>query len=313
MQTKSNNIIAALKTQKSVYDMTPTEARLMMSKIKVPNTDSFDLNIQVLDIPVENCPNVKIKLIGPKSTNNLPLCIWIHGGGWVYNSSQFYEPLLRQIAYTNNMIVAYVDYSLAPEFMYPTAHLQCFATVNYMVKNSKTLNINENDISLCGDSAGGNIVNAISIMAKENKYPFIKQQILICPVTDHKMDSLSYMEHEYNLWLPKSGMEMFWNTYVPKIKDRCTNLLSPLNAELDELKGLPKTLIITVEMDVLRDEGQEYAKKLTDAKVDCKLVHYFGALHVFFIINHLQSTDEVKNFWQLLMNTLKSHNNLKLE
>ena len=156
-----------------------------------------------------------------------------------------------------------------------------------------------------GDSAGGNMAAAITLKTKEEKGPNIKFQLLLYPVTNADMDTDSYENFSDGPWLTKKAMEYFWDAYVPNVSLRQNKYISPLHADVEDLKNLPSTLILTVENDVLRDEGEAYARKLDNAGVDVINVRINGTIHDFMVLNAIAHTEPVKAAFLLASKTIK--------
>lgn len=171
--------------------------------------------------------------------------------------------------------------------------------------NPDDLNIDENRIAIAGDSAGGNMAAVTALKAKNLKGPKILFQCLFYPVTNADMDTKSFDDFKDGPWLTKKAMEWFWNAYVPEKKLREDPYISPLKADIDDLKGLPPALIISVENDVLRDEGEAYARKLDVAGVDVLNVRVNGTIHDFLMLNALSDTPQAKGALELACKVLK--------
>src|SRR5258708_22536129 len=136
-----------------------------------------------------------------------------------------------------------------------------------------------------GDGVGGNIVAAVTLLAKERGGPPIRFQVLCYPVTDADFDTPSYRQFAEGLWLTRDAMELFWNSYAPEVEVRSAPTAAPLRALLEQLENLPPALVITAELDVVRDEGEGYAHKLLAAGVPVTAVRYLRAIHDFLPLN----------------------------
>jgi acetyl esterase len=145
-------------------------------------------------------------------------------------------------------------------------------------------------MAVAGDSVGGNMTAAVTLLAKERGGPKLRAQVLFYPVTDASFDDASYTQFANGPWLTRDAMKWFWDAYAPNAADRAKITASPLRASIDELKGLPPALVITDENDVLRDEGEAYARKLTQAGVPVTSVRYNGTIHDFVMLNALADT-----------------------
>jgi acetyl esterase len=157
------------------------------------------------------------------------------------------------------------------------------------------MNLDSSRLAVVGDSVGGNMTAAVTLLAKERGGPKISYQVLFYPVTDANFDTPSYREFANGPWLTKPAMEWFWNAYEPDAAARKKPTVSPLQASIDQLKGLPPALVITDENDVLRDEGEAYAHKLSQAGVSVTAVRYLGTIHDFVMLDALRDTPAARS------------------
>ena len=160
----------------------------------------------------------------------------------------------------------------------------------WIAQNGKTVNVNASRLAVAGDSVGGNMAAAVALLAKERDGPPIRFQLLFYPVTDANFETSSYMKYQEGYWLSREAMKWFWDNYVSNQTNIKEPTVSPLRASIDRLRGLPPTLIINGEFDVLRDEGEAYAHKLMGAGVQVTAVRYHGTIHDFVMLNALSDT-----------------------
>lgn len=273
---------------KPLYEMTPDEARSFLVSLqkKYPINLSADITDRI--IQTETAGEVDIRIIRPLNENRkLPAIVYAHGGGWVMGDKEVYDTLIKQLSISTHSAVIFVNYERSPENTYPKALNQIYGVLKYVSTYPDEFDIDENLISIAGDSAGGNMAIACTLKANIEKAPKIQAQILIYPVADASMNSESYKEFQNGPWLSKKAMEYFWNAYMPQKSERNNILISPVNADIEDLKNLPPALIITAENDVLRDEGEEYARKLNLAGVKVSNIRLNGTIHDFMMINAL--------------------------
>ena len=200
--------------------------------------------------------------------------------------------------------VVFVNYFRSPEAQYPQALEEIYLSLNYIYENSKNFNINPYKIIIAGDSAGGNMAAATCIRSQKEQGPKIAFQLLLYPVTDASMKTESYKLFKDEPWLTKKAMELFWDAYLPEKKERESIYLSLNNADIADLENLPPALIITAENDVLRDEGEEYARKLDEAGVDVISVRINNTHHDFMMLNALSESLPVKVAFYLVCSVL---------
>ena len=168
---------------------------------------------------------------------------------------------------------------------YPIAIEQAYAATKWVAENGKTINVNSSCLAVVGDSVGGNMAAAVTMLAKQRGGPSIRFQVLFYPVTDASFDTPSYMTYQNGYWLLRDGMKWFWSNYLTNQTNVKDPTVSPLQASVEQLKGLPPALIINGENDVLRDEGEAYALKLLKAGVPVAAVRYHGTIHDFVMLN----------------------------
>lgn len=194
-----------------------------------------------------------------------------------------HDSLVRELANKANSAVVFVEYSYSPAVKYPVANEEAYHAMEYIVENGRQLGLDPSRLAVAGDSSGGNMAAVVAIMAEQRKGPKITYQVLFYPVTDASFDTPSYHEFASGYQLDGDTMKMFWDNYLPDEAARKEPTASPLRASSDILKGLPPALVITAERDVLRDEGEAYAHKLSEAGVLTTGIQYLGMVHGFIL------------------------------
>src|SRR5918996_4312526 len=164
------------------------------------------------------------------------------------------------------------------------------AVTKWVAENGQVINVDSTRLAVAGDSAGGNIAIAVVLLAKERGGPNINFQLLFYPVTDANFDTSSYLAFHDGYFLTREGMKWFWDNYTTESTNRKEPTISPLQASVERLRELPPTLIINGELDVLRDEGEAYARKLMEAGVVVTAVRYHGTIHDFVMLNPITKT-----------------------
>jgi len=236
----------------------------------------------------------------------LPAVIYIHGGGWILGDRNTHDRLVREIAVGAGAAVVFVDYDRSPEARYPVAIEQAYAATCYVVDHSADLRIDPSRLAVAGDSVGGNMAAALTLMARRRRGPKIAFQVLFYPVTDADFDTGSYTRFADGPWLTKSAMQWFWDAYLPDVAARKQPTATPLNASLDQLAGLPEALVVVDENDVLRDEGEAYARRLSDAGVRVTSARYNGTIHDFVMLNALADTPATRGAIAQAIGALKT-------
>jgi acetyl esterase len=216
----------------------------------------------------------------PAGTGPRPALVFFHGGGWVIGDLDTHDGICRSLANAAGCVVASVDYRLAPEHKYPVAAEDAFAATRWVATRASRIGVDGRRLAVGGDSAGGNLAAAVTLMARERGGPALGFQLLIYPVTHHSFDTPSYRECADGYLLTRAGMGWFWSHYLRRVEDGQHPHASPLLAR--SLADLPAALVITAEYDPLRDEGEAYAARLREASVSVTLTRYPGMIHGFF-------------------------------
>lgn len=275
---------------KPIYTLSPTDARAVLSNAQANPSDLASADIGEKTIEADG-KKINLHIIRPSgNAKSLPVVMYFHGGGWVLGDFKTHERLIRKLANIANAAIVFVDYSPAPEAIYPTQINEAYAATKWIAENGASLNLDSTKLAVAGDSVGGNMAAVVAIMAKEKKTPKIDFQLLFYPVTDANFSNQSYQSFENGPWLTKKAMEWFWDAYLPNKEDAKKITASPLQASIKDLEGLPPALIITDENDVLRDEGEAYARKLMQAGVTVTSIRYLGTIHDFVMLNSLSNT-----------------------
>jgi len=224
---------------------------------------------------------IGMRVYRPSDTRPLPALVFYHGGGWVIGDLYTHDGICRAIANAAGCVVASVDYRLAPERKYPAAFEDSYAALTWLAGHAPTLGVDSARLAVGGDSAGGNLAAVVCSKSRDENGPAIALQALVYPVTDlSSFDTPSYQEFAEGYQLTKAEMEWFRDMYLSSPQDGYHPDASPLLAP--DLRGLPPALIITAECDPLRDEGEAYAKRLTEAGVPVTCTRYPGMIHPFF-------------------------------
>jgi acetyl esterase len=277
-------------TGPQLYELSIQDARNALINAQTGNYEKLPADIEEKTI-TQDGRNVSIRIIKPQgSKEKLPVLMYFHGGGWILGNAFTHDRLVRELAVGANIAVVFVNYTPTPEARYPQANEEAYAATKWIKENGAKLGLNTAKIAVGGDSVGGNMAIAVTLMAKERKGPAIDFQLLFYPVTDANFNTTSYQQFANGHFLTLNAMIWFWNQYAPNEADRNQITASPLRADFEQLKRLPEALIITAENDVLRDEGEAYAKKLNAAGVTVTATRYIGTIHDFVMLNPITNT-----------------------
>jgi acetyl esterase len=285
----------AAKGGPAIYTLSPSDARNVLAGAQSGPIAKLPADIEAKTLPVGPTGKTKVYVVRPAGAKaTLPVVMYFHGGGWVLGDEGTHDRLIRQIANGAHAVVVFVDYERSPEAKYPVAIEQDYAATKYVAEHAKEFNIDPKRLAIAGDSVGGNMAAVVALLAKERSGPKIAYQVLFYPVTDANFDDGSYTQFADGPWLTKAAMKWFWDAYLPDEAARKQPTATPLNASLDQLRGLPDALVITDENDVLRDEGEAYARKLAQAGVTVTSVRYNGTIHDFVMLNAVADTPAAK-------------------
>ena len=287
VEQNTAKFLQALEGSKPLETMTPVDARAMLvsaqagSNVALHEADVSETTIHV------NGSDLKLTIVRPAGSKQktLPAFMYFHGGGWVLGDFPTHERLVRDLVARSGAVAVFVNYSLTPEAKYGVAIEQAYAATKWVAEHGKEINVDGKRLAVAGNSAGGNIAAVVALMANEKGAPALRSQVLLCPVTDANFDTQSYKQFANGYFLTKDLMAWFWDNYTPDANARKQIYASPLQATIEQLKGLPPTLIQTAEFDVLRDEAEAYGRKLDAAGVKVKSVRYNGLIHDFGLLN----------------------------
>lgn len=238
---------------------------------------------------------VKLYIMTPEQTAANPgVVLFIHGGVWIVGNFQNHQRLLRDLVVGSGQIGVFVEYTPLPAAKFPTQLEESYAALKWVADHAGEFGADGTRIAVAGNSVGGNMAAALTLMAKARKGPKIAYQVLFIPATDASVDTESYHEFGTGRFLARAFMKYGWDLYAPDQKTRNNPYVSPLRASNEEVQGLPPALVITAENDPLRDEGEAYAHKLMDAGVAVAATRYDGMIHDFVLLNAIRETPEVK-------------------
>jgi acetyl esterase len=242
----------------------------------------------------------------PGSAGPLPVIVYLHGGGWILGSWITHDLLTRRLAVGVNAAVAFVEYSRAPEAKYPAQIEQCYAAARWIMEQGAGGGFDATRIAVAGDSAGGNMSTVLALMAKRRGDVRFVHQSLYYPMTDALAeDSGSLRTFKDGPYGSAEGLRWFWASYLPDDESRSDIFVSPLQATLSDLDGLPPALVIVDENDVLRDQGEAYANKLRDAGVPTTSVRFNGTIHDFMRLNALRDSESTRAAITLAVGALR--------
>lgn len=290
-----------------LYTLLPADAREVLVRIQ-RSAQLTTLSVESKDMIISGGPTgtISLRIVRPQGESRaLPSLLYIHGGGWILGDKETHDHLVREIAVGVPATVVFVDYARSPEARYPVAIEQAYTTMEWLVKHGESIGADPSRLAVVGDSVGGNMAAALTLLTKQRGGPRLIFQVLCYPVTDAHFETPSYQAFGADgYWLTREAMKWFWESYAPASK-RNLPTVTPLRASLDQLRGLPPALIITDENDVLRDEGEAYAHKLMAVGVPVIATRYLGAIHDFLMLNPIRQTPPARAAVAQIIETLR--------
>ena len=294
------------QTGPALYEIPVPDGRAVFAKLQAVPVNKLPVDIEEHQVPGGPTGPVPIRIVRPKgATHPLPPIIYTHGAGWVFGDKDIYDRLIRDLANGANAAVVFVDFTRSPEARYPTAIEQSYAVAKHIAENGAAFNLDASRLAVAGDSVGGNMTAAVTMLAKQRGGPSIGYQVLFYPVTDASFDTGSYRAFPTHHFLTLEAMKWFWNQYLPDEAKRREPTASPLRASIEQLRGLPPALVINGEFDVLRDEGEAYAHKLIEAGVPVTAVRFHGTIHDFVLLNPIAETPAARGAIALASDRLR--------
>ena len=252
--------------------------------------------------------SIPLTIVRPEGVQGeLPVFMFFHGGGWVLGDYPTHARLIRDLVVNSGAVAVYVGYTPSPEAQYPTAIDQAYAATRWVGEHGKEIQVDSSRLAVAGNSVGGNMAAVVALKAKEAGTPKLSFQLLLWPVTDANLETASYNQFAQGHFLTKPLMKWFWDNYTTNPKQRAERFASPLQATTEQLKGLPPALVQTAEFDVLRDEGEAYARKLDAAGVTVTAVRYNGMIHDYGLLNPLAHIPAVQAALRQAGAELKQH------
>lgn len=280
---------------KPIYEHTYADARAVLAGVQANKVAaSAPTTTQDLVWNIGPTGTVRIRIVRPADAlGNLPALLYYHGGGWVMGDRNTHDHLIRELAVQARAAVVFVEYDNAPEVRYPVNNEQAYAALQHVAANGATLGIDGTRLAVAGDSAGGNMAIAVTMMAKDRSGPQISHQLLFYPVTDDVSNNTSYREFGKGPFLTRKAMDYFFAANYPAER-RKDVLAFPLRASIKQLSGLPAATIIVAENDLLRDEGEAYGRRLIEAGVPVATTRFNGTMHDFVMLNPLAASEPAR-------------------
>ena len=273
-----------------LFELPPVEGRAAVDDVQSGDIAKLDIDDEWITVHGGPTGSVPTRIVRPAGSSGLlPVIVYVHGAGWVFGDAATHDRLVRELAVGAQAAVVFPEYDRAPEAVYPTALEQSYAVARWVSTDGESRQLDPERLVVAGDSVGGNMAIALTLLAKQRGLP-VAGQLLFYPVTNAAFDTDSYEQFATGYFLQREGMRWFWDQYTTDADQRAEITASPLRATTEQLAGLPEALVITAEADVLRDEGEAYAAKLRAAGVPVTATRYLGVIHDFVMLNALRET-----------------------
>ncbi len=291
---------------KPIEQLSPVAARqVLIDAQKGAKLPAADVSVRTINV---DGGKITLNIVKPENAQGtLPVFMFFHGGGWILGDFQTHERLVRDLVSASGAAAVFVNYTPSPEAHFPVAINQAYAATRWVAEHGSEIGVDGKRLALVGNSVGGNMVAAVALQAKQHHSPAIRYNVMLWPVTDAHFDTDSYNQYENGYFLSRNMMKWFWDAYTTKESDRNNILASPLRATREQLQGLPPTLIQTAELDVLRDEGEAFGRKLDAAGVDVTVTRYNGLIHDYGLLNALSDVPAVRTALGQAAYELKEH------
>jgi acetyl esterase len=288
LEPAAQAFVEATSAPPFLYELDPAKGREVVDSVQSPETEVPGTSVETVAV----ADGLTADIFRPSAAQGpLPVVVYTHGAGWVFGNAHTHGRLVRELALAADAAVVFVNYSLSPEARYPVAIEQVHTVAAWVASDGEHHDLDPTRLAVAGDSVGGNMTAALTILAKERGGPDISAQVLFYPVTNAAFGTASYDEFHEGYFLSRDGMRWFWDQYTTDEHERAQATASPLRASEDQLAGLPPALVITAEADVLRDEGEAYANRLRHAGVPVVAVRYQGIVHDFVMLDALRGTN----------------------
>jgi len=291
LEPATQQFVDAIAAGPALVELSPDDARTFLADTQSGSVGKPAAHLEDRVIPVGPTGSVSVRIVQPEGANEaLPAVVYVHGGGWIFGDRNTHDRVIREIAVGARVVLFFVEYDRAPEARYPIAIEQIYAVTKYLVEHGEDLGIDPTRLAIVGDCMGGNMAAAVTLLAKDRRGPKIDGQVLFYPALAAVFDTGSYTMFANGPWLTRRAMESFWNAYLPDVAMREQITATPIKASIDRLAGLPDALVIVAENDVLRDEGESYARSLARAGVRVMCTRYNDTIHDFVMLNALADT-----------------------
>jgi acetyl esterase len=261
---------------------------------EVPISASRRFSQQQLEIAAEMAPihsvtdryipgptaDIHVRIFRPNASDNLPCIIYFHGSGWTLGFIDLFNPCLSMLSQETESIVIAVNYQKAPEHPFPAPFNDCYASLEWVISSAEALGVDVENISVGGDSAGGNLAAAVALRCRDENLTDLASQLLVYPCTNKDFSTQSYEVFAEGYGLSTKSMKWFWDQYIQNEEHAKNPYACP--AKASTFAGLPPTVMITAQYDPLTSDGENYAQLLRRDGVEVVYKEFEGVIHGFF-------------------------------
>ncbi|MFL5882460.1 MAG: alpha/beta hydrolase [Actinomycetota bacterium] len=307
LEPQAKAVVDANADPPFLFELGPDQGRRTVDAVQSGPVTKLTVDIEDTTVPGGPSGRVSVRILRPQTPRRpLAVILYLHGPGWVFGNHHTHDRLIRELAVGAQAAVVFPNYSRSPEAKYPTAIQECDAVARWVAEHGQERGLDPSRIAIAGDSVGGNMSAAVTLLAKRRGGPVFRHQVLFYPVTDATFDTESYRQFATGYYLRRDAMQWSWDQYTTDPAQRAEPTASPLRAGLGQLAGLPPALVITAEADVVRDEGEAYADKLRDAGVAVTADRFPAIIHDFVMLNALADTNAARGAITLATDTLRT-------
>ena len=288
--------------------LSPLEARQVLVNAQASvKVDLSGIDESEKTITADGYP-IKLNIVRPEGVKGtLPVFMFIHGGGWVLGDYPTHKRMVRDLVVLSGCAAVFVNYTRTPDAQYPQAVNEIYAATKWVAEHGEEIDVDGKNLAVVGNSVGGNMTAVTTLMALAKGGPQIKLQIMMWPIVDADFETDSYQQFGEKRFLTTSLMKWMYDLYTTDLEKRKEIYASPLQATVEQLKGLPPALIQVAESDILRDEGEAYGRKLDEAGVKVTTVRYNGMIHDFGLLNGLASVPATRSLFVQAAAELKKY------
>lgn len=284
------------------------EARAVLANAQA----SVKVNLSGIDVSEKTIMadgfTIKLNIVRPAGVKEtLPVFIYIHGGGWVLGDFPTHERMVRDLVVLSGTVGVFINYTRTPDAAYPRAINEIYAATKWVAEHGAEINVDGKRLAVVGNSVGGNMTAVTCLMAKDKHGPAIKTAIMMWPIVDASFETESFKLYGKDRFLTTPLMKWMYDMYIKDPDKRNDIYASPLQASIEELRGLPPTLIQVAENDILRDGGEAYGRKLDEAGVTATTVRYNGVIHDFGLLNGLAEIPQTRSLFVQAAAELKKY------